>query len=389
MQTDLSENQRPISRHLTGRIEDIELLRAVAILMVLLEHAHGNLISAPSAAFDLFHTRFSGAAGVDLFFAISGFVIARNLIPLLARCENVKACLKVSADFWWRRIWRLLPSAWLWLLLILLGARFFNHHGTFGSYTATLAASFAAFLQFYNLHFAQCFMRYECGANFVFWSLSLEEQFYFLLPFLLLPVRGNTTVRHGLLILLVLIQLFSPRNLLFVMLRSDALLLGVLLASFSLSPRTSVKKSTSTFIRCVVVRRGLAGIFILLMGFVAASPFWPSLAPWAPWRFGLLAVLGVTLVWLAAADRNDLIPKGFIRQSLLWMGSRSYALYLCHIPLFFVSREVWSSGSTPLLVLTALMLILAAAELNYRFVEMPLRKKVWRHPDHISNPFPG
>jgi peptidoglycan/LPS O-acetylase OafA/YrhL len=70
---------------------------------------------------------------------------------------------------------------------------------------------------------------------------------------------------------------------------------------------------------------------------------------------------------------------------LLWFGSRSYALYLTHIPAFFLTREIWFrlappgtnfGGSYSLrYVVTASLLLFAFAELNYRFVETPFRRR--------------
>lgn len=347
----------------------------MAILLVLLEHLHGNLIVHTTAAFDTFHQHFNGGAGVDLFFAISGFVIARGLLPHLLACPTAATAWQATLAFWLRRAWRLLPSAWLWLLLILLATHLFNHSGAFGSLAATAAGSLAAVFQLYNLHFARCFMAYDCGANFVFWSLSLEEQFYLTLPLLILIFRRKPALLTATLLALILWQLVTPRSLLLVMLRSDALLLGVLLASLTQPARPSLHRPSHSW--PTVTRRSLALLLIPLLGITAASPAWPSLTFLAPWRFSLLALLATLLVWLAAADRDDLLPAGPLRQGMLWIGSRSYALYLCHIPAFYASRELWfrllppDSPPTPdsALLLTAGALTPLLAELNYRLIE--------------------
>ncbi len=65
------------------RILDIELLRGLAVLGVVFHHLHGNLFSGSPALLDGINQRVQFWWGVDLFFAISGFVIARTLIPQL------------------------------------------------------------------------------------------------------------------------------------------------------------------------------------------------------------------------------------------------------------------------------------------------------------------
>src|ERR1035437_1501317 len=145
---------------MSKRIDDIELLRSFAVLLVVFQHAHGNLITWHSAGFDHLFKYFDGGAGVDLFFAISGFVIARNLLPKLGNCSNLISFLNTSLGFWTRRAWRILPSAWLWLAIILLATLSFNRSGAFRSFDAAMAGTIAAVLQFYNYHFANCFMSY-------------------------------------------------------------------------------------------------------------------------------------------------------------------------------------------------------------------------------------
>ena len=87
----------------------------------------------------------------------------------------------------------------------------------------------------------------------------------------------------------------------------------------------------------------------------------------------------------ACRDRDYLLSKGPLKRLLVWVGARSYAIYLIHIPAFFLTREIWfrldpaNAGSDtaymPVFAATALLLILIASELNYRFIEMPLRRR--------------
>ena len=308
------------------RILDIELLRGLAVLGVVFHHLHGNLFSGSPALLDGINQRVQFWWGVDLFFAISGFVIARTLIPQLREAPTRQAFWEQARYFWIRRAFRLLPSAWLWLALILACCLLLNRSGAFGSLSANLAASLAGFLQVANFRFADSFYRYEYGASFVYWSLSLEEQFYLLLPLLILCLRRYL---GWALLALVLVQFFSLRTPLLMVLRTDALAIGVLLALASLQP---------------------------------------GYARWNP-----------TLVWIASYDRDYLLSNGPLKRLLVWVGARSYAIYLIHIPAFYLSRELcfrlgWDAGERPLSLLAiSLVLIVVLSELNYRFVESPCR----------------
>ena len=158
-------------------ILDLEVLRGLAVIGVVIHHARDNLFTWSSPGLERLAVYFGGWVGVDRFFAISGFIIARTLLPQLQACDSQMSAARTTLAFWVRRAWRLLPSAWLWLALMLLGAVVFRDSGIFGSLRANLEATVAGFLHIANLRFLDTFMRTEYGASFVYWSLSLEEQF--------------------------------------------------------------------------------------------------------------------------------------------------------------------------------------------------------------------
>ena len=171
------------------RIMDIEVLRGIAVLGVVLHHMRDNLFLGTASWLEALDPRAQFWWGVDLFFAISGFVIARSLIPTLQGCTTRQAFWQQARSFWIRRVFRLLPAAWLWLAVILLAALLFNRSGAFGSLHANVQATLAGLLHYANFRFADALFNYEYGASFVYWSLALEEQFYLLFPLLILLFR--------------------------------------------------------------------------------------------------------------------------------------------------------------------------------------------------------
>lgn len=356
-------------------IEDIELLRGFAVLLVVVHHAQSNLISWTTPALARFYSYFGGWVGVDLFFAVSGFVIARSLVPRLHAQPDGPAARRETLSFWMRRAWRLLPSAWLWLLVILLATLTFNSSGVFGSLEANLEASVAAVLQVANIRFAQAFMQWEYGSSFVYWSLALEEQFYLLFPLLiLLSRRWLPYVLLG----LVALQLFSPRSVMLMMFRTDALALGVLIALWSAQP------SYRRLQPALLARRGL-GVGVLLVLLLCLCALGSEPLTMFSMRIGAIALLSAALVWIASYDQNFLWPDGAFKRLMIWFGTRSYAIYLIHIPAFFFTREIYyrlypqqgdfgDSFFYPF-VFTAAVLIVVLSELNYRLIECPLRER--------------
>ena len=150
---------------------DIEGLRAVAVIVVIFDH----LLGWPSGGF----------IGVDIFFVISGFLITSLLLKEHARTGRISL-----VGFYRRRIRRILPVSLLVLVvtvaigyLLLPGARAFSTLWD-GVYSALFVA---------NWHFAAVGTGYLQATNAVsplqhYWSLAVEEQFYFVWPFLLIVI---------------------------------------------------------------------------------------------------------------------------------------------------------------------------------------------------------
>src|SRR3990167_3881595 len=223
------------------KILDIEVLRGIAVLFVVIHHANQNLLSWPNPGLAQFYAYFGGAIGVDLFFAISGFVIARDLLPKLQQTDHRDRPRLIIA-FWVRRAWRLWPSAWLWLFVTLLLVFAYNDSHAFGSIRANIEATIAGIVQAANFRFAEAVDKCEYGASFVYWSLSLEEQFYIALPLLALLMRKYLVYAIG---VIALLQLIDPRTSTYAMVfRIDALCLGVLLALFSRRPEYAIARPT-------------------------------------------------------------------------------------------------------------------------------------------------
>ena len=378
---DQTEGHAQIARK--GKIADIELLRGVAIIFVLIEHTRINLfpwIWGPEVRLYFY---FGFWTGVDLFFAISGFVITRSLLPMLEMTSGTTAYFNATLSFWVRRFWRLLPSAWLWLAVILVLALLFNRSHIFWSFRANLESVIAAMLDVANFRIALVLGKSEPGAAFPYWSLSLEEQFYILLPIVVFFARRRLPY---VLAVGVLAQFFIVRSgpnrpdyeMLLNMLRSDGLMLGVLLAIWSRTPTYRLFEPVGLKGRPLV---GLA-LFVLLL-FALAVVGGPGMTI-VSFSVGLVALISVVLVFFASYDQDYLMPRGPWKRVMLWFGSRSYALYLIHIPAFFFTRELWFRIEPPgtvfngtftlRLALTGFGLLLILAELNYRFVEVPLRR---------------
>lgn len=112
---------------------DIEILRAFAIIMVLIQHYPTLYFWSDHSFFTSLNKYISFWSGVDLFLCISGFVVSCSLIPVIDRSKDagVSASRAIIA-FFIKRAFRLFPTSFLWIAIILTFSVTFNLSGAFG-----------------------------------------------------------------------------------------------------------------------------------------------------------------------------------------------------------------------------------------------------------------
>jgi peptidoglycan/LPS O-acetylase OafA/YrhL len=383
--------------------DDIQVLRAFAILYTLLAH----FLPLQKLGFDPKY--YCLLTGVDLFFCISGYVITKSLLKEFSGNISFGGGIK---GFYIKRCTRLLPSAWLWMFLPLLVQIMLDPSAT--DLRLSLRDVAEAFLQFANLHnlLGQHFYPAAAPGVFpesaglvgVYWSLSLEEQFYLIAPFIIFLIyRKRWLWLAGVLLGAALFQLFYnkgtslwppdwPTPLWF---RCDSIIYGVLigLSDSWLSRRwTRVRPETRKLAARIIVPLGL--LYLALMTSSSTLPF-------LPYQTGMLAMVCAMIVIAAAANGRALWAP-IIGPALIWMGDRSYSIYLVHIPcLFFVLMIMSVLTGVPLhqvythpvwqwiAMWSAVVLTGFVAEANFRIIEVPIRNwgRNWAHrvrQDHAA-----
>ena len=349
-------------RHLQFR-PDIEGLRAVAILLVVLYHAGWRRIDG-------------GFLGVDVFFVLSGFLISGILV------DEIDATGTVSlTQFWARRARRLLPAAAFILLVVLvMNAVLLS---PFEQITfADTARSFAVYAS--NILFAIRSTDYFGGAAIRdpllhTWSLSVEEQFYlFFAPSLLLLAwwarsRGPDAFRRALTIAAIAISIVSLVGVLLLVPRYPVI------AFYSLPARAwefglgtlallAVRRATQLN-RSALELLGLAGLgAVLASAVIVKEGVTPPLG-----LITLLPTLGtVALIVSGAGATPPLVARLLSLAPLRLIGRLSYSWYLWHWPMLVYLREVRPEPSTKLSLAIALASLIPAAA-TYAWVESPIR----------------
>jgi peptidoglycan/LPS O-acetylase OafA/YrhL len=322
---------------------------------------------------------------VDLFFCISGYVVSKSFVGMLDQYKETGNFWLAAQCFWIRRFFRLTPSAWLWVAIGILCSLFFNTTGSFGTLYQNLRSATAVITLSANLanQFGQFGHVSILGPNIIYWSLALEEQFYLCFPLFLLIVPGAW--RWCVLLLLIAIQfpidrnsLGNPVSALLASFRLDALMWGILIYLFSKSPQYRLFEPT--FLKTSKVKTLTINLlFFYLLGAIAGQ----MIA--MPIVVGLVAVVSALLVLMASYQSGYICNIPFLSGALAWLGARSYAIYLIHFPAYRFCFEGWTryairinhplDGTFTLrMLLSAIVLTLVFAELNFRLVENPLRR---------------
>jgi peptidoglycan/LPS O-acetylase OafA/YrhL len=362
---------------------ELEYLRALAILGAVFHHLDILFMAFDEKSFLAKqgggYLRFWG--GVDLFFCISGYVVSKSLVEFLD-LHRLQGNQWIAAQaFWVRRFYRLLPSAWFWLAFVLCSSIIFrNNGGYFADFLIDLKAAAAVLGYVGNL---AIYIDQGLGPIGNYWSLALEEQFYLVFPFFLIITVSNSW-RWKLILFLIAAQFIVDRsglwNSLFFAFRIDALLWGILIYFFSKTEH--YKDFEPRFCRNPIKALAVNGYLLFMLAAI------PVHLIKLPISIGMMALACAGLVFLASFEQGYILPlPKVIQRIMLWIGSRSYAIYLTHLPSFMLTSTIWwfyskeynilaptNSYIVPFLFI-GIGLTLLFSEFNYRVIELPLRKK--------------
>ena len=329
-----------------GRVLQLDGLRAIAFLSVFINHVtHLPLLWA----------------GVDVFFVLSGFLITGILL------ERKRLGQDYFTYFYRRRLFRILPPCALAIVL----------HGVL--ITWLQYQPLWLFLLAPNLQG----LRSNGSGLLPIWSLAVEEQFYFVWPFVVLFTSEKWLLRislGALLVVPILRMLCTPfvPNMFYIYVltpfRADLLCAGAALALLWKRPNPILRANITRWSKVVC-----AVGFLLFAGTQAFSVF--HLASNTPvangfvYSFSLVGATGL-LAWV-------LSDTGWLRRSLQWpvlryLGEISYTMYLVHI--VFIVRLEGRFGRHPWVYLLALCIIIAYATVSWFALERPLIRFAARQP---------
>ena len=353
----------------TNYRNDIDGLRALAVISVMLYHISGSLLPG-------------GFVGVDIFFVISGFVVSASLANVgTERDGHLLRFDRFVAFFYARRLARIGPALILVLLTTALFATLFVPRAWLSEFNER-----TGLYAFYGLsnwvlqtnidtYFAP---RAEFNPYTHTWSLGVEEQFYLAFPFLffLWVAAKRTPTRRIATASLIGLGIASLAGCIWAMKHAPTaafygivfrfweLATGVALFQLTTGQRSSSASASRTVLANFTPWLGIAAI---------AATFAYANTGSFPWFWAVPPVVGAALIIGGTqADVAHPLRRFFAYPALVWIGKRSYSLYLWHWPVYVLLR--WTTGIDQWLTqLVAIVATFGLATASYRWIELPIR----------------
>jgi peptidoglycan/LPS O-acetylase OafA/YrhL len=345
-------------------------LRAIAVLAVIAYHLKIGWASG-------------GLLGVGVFFTLSGYLITDILLTQIA---GGGAWLKA---FWLARARRLLPALFVMLVVVTAWVTVIGPHQPASFRTAVLTAGGYVNNWWLIVHDVSYFQAFAApGPLNHLWSLSVEEQFYIVWPFLvilgvrLLPEASSSTVGRvrlaratlglalasGVLMAVLYHPGVDPSRVYYgTDTRALELLTGAALAMVWPSGRIRAKVTEGA--RRLIDAAGILGLLTIALMFWRTGEFSPFL-----YRGGFLVLSAATVLVVAALVHPASRLSGIVGcRPMRWIGERSYGIYLWHFPIVVLTTPSGARGFGLTRAVLQVATTFAIAAASWRFVEDPIR----------------
>ncbi|QXW26617.1 acyltransferase [Acinetobacter johnsonii] len=321
----------------------IDILRGVSILLVLIHHfnipykLHDTFLGIPIGGESLTTLiARNGNYGVTMFFVISGFLITQHTLQRSGSLAQIQ--LK---DFYVRRIARIMPCLVLLVVMVSflgsLGLKPFINQAPNGievSYGLTVLSAFSFWMNLLIIEYG--WVNYALG---VLWSLSVEEVFYLAFPVLCFTLGWG----KGFIVFLLAVIAYAPyfRALHFgeesgaylyhYFSSFDGIAIGCLTAIYA-----------QHFKGTIYNQKMIVAVTVFLM---TALYFYAPIKEVSTWGISVFALLAALLIFCFTQDPK-VKPVSYAARSLVWIGQRSYEMYLFHLIILGLMRVVYFPKET-------------------------------------------
>jgi peptidoglycan/LPS O-acetylase OafA/YrhL len=365
-------------------------MRALAVVAVMVYHANADWLPG-------------GYLGVEVFFVISGYLITLLLISEKERTSTVD-----MKHFWYRRARRLLPALFTMLIALTIWTSLFDRDAL-GKLRGDVIAALLYVSNWYQIWTGA---GYTAANEFAplrhLWSLAVEEQFYVVWPLVMFALlRGGSrriadisrwlvVVALGITIVTALVYTSGPIGTPEVTPDAYWSVFGREISKFDWSYLGTFSRAAGLLLgaafamvwRPVAVMRGplrtkgplLDLVAMIGLAALAAMAWWmwligPDGGNPLLFRGGFVLCAIATLMMVAAVTHERAVTSKVLSiPVLLWIGTRSYGLYLYHWPIYQIIRNIAGVHLKFHEFVFAMIATCIITELSYRFIETPIRK---------------
>jgi len=335
--------------------KDIDGLRAIAVMAVILYHLDFTFIPG-------------GFIGVDIFFVISGFLITQTIQ------KDIRANKFTIKHFYIKRIRRIVPALFVTTFVTILFALFILPVIELKEFSLSLfnVSTFTSNIFFWK-HVDYFSVAAELKPLLHTWSLGIEEQFYILFPIFMLLTKNQTYKKILFWILLFLFLSFalnvSPTaidhpaaNFFLPVTRFWELFIGAALA-------LSIQyiSNDSKYLNNIIALSGLL-LILLPMIFLNQHSTFPGIN-------ALYPVTGAALIIYSGSRHMTFVSSILSNKYIRYIGLISFSLYLWHWPIIALAKNVIIGEFSIIFQLSILILSFVLSALTYSFVEQPFRTK--------------
>lgn len=333
---------------------EIDGLRAFAIIAVIINHFNKDFLP-------------SGFLGVDIFFVISGFVITSSIYS-----RKNQEFSNFIYGFYLRRVKRLFPGLIFFLITTSIIICFFDK-----SPIGNLRTAIGALFGISNMYLFKRSVDYNAPSSEMnpfthTWSLGVEEQFYFIFPFIVW-FTGFAQKKKGsfkkLFLIILLASLFSFITFIYLNIHNES-------GAYFLMPSRFWEMGSGCLLFLITKNKIISKlenlspslIFLLIILFL-----------FSPLNLFILSSLGtvlLTCLLIIVLKKGTPLYYLFTKPKIVYIGLISYSLYLWHWGI--LSLSTWTIGVTWWTLPIQLFLIYIISNLSFKFIETPLRKISWK-----------
>jgi peptidoglycan/LPS O-acetylase OafA/YrhL len=341
-------------------------LRAIAVIGIIIYHLNKQWLTG-------------GFLGVDTFFVISGYLITSLLLK-----EYEETGIINLKNFWLRRLKRLVPAVLALLLVVGIATLLFKSEDIVRVKHDIIAAIFYVSNWWYIAKDVNYFEQFSFMPLKHLWSLAIEEQFYLFFPVVLITLLLTIKKYRNITLIFWIISLLSLMLMIVISqphlnhsrvyfgtdTRLQTLLLGVILAF--LWPPFKLKAEPPKVLLRAIDGVGFIGLaFLILLFFTVQDE--------SDWIYdgGFYIISTMTLLIIASVVHpSTLVSKLLGNPLFVYIGKRSYSLYLWHFPIISFVHSHFIAGQIPFYVyIVDIILTVLCAEASYRYIETQFRKE--------------